>query len=273
MRKRYSFSSRRTGQAKDAKNIKKQKPKFPEVVEKLIKESEIILQILDARFIDDTRNLEIEKYLKDKRKKLINVINKSDLAQIKYIKPRLIPYVVTSCKKRTGIKQLREKIKTISKQIKKEKVIVGIIGYPNTGKSSLINLLIGKKSAGTGAEAGYTKGLQKLKLDKKILLFDSPGVIPKEEYTSVKNKKLTKHVKVGARTWSHVRNAEQIVAELIKEFPNILQNKYKIQTKSPEHLLEKLGRKKNFLKKGNEVDIDRTAKSILKDWQDGKIKI
>jgi len=270
MKPRYSFSSRRTGQARDPKNIRKQRPKYPELVRKMLYEADIILEVLDARFVADTRNIELEKDIIDSKKALIYVINKSDLA--KKINP-LKSSIIVSCKKRSGIKRLRDKIKELAKVVKKDKIIVGVIGYPNTGKSSLINLLIGKKSAGTGAEAGYTKGLQKLKLTQGILLLDSPGVIPREEYSSIGSKKLAKHAKVGARTYSQVRDPEAIISELMKEFPGVLQGHYNIKTKSSEHLIEKIGRQKNFLKKHNEVNFDKTSRFMLKEWQEGKIII
>ncbi|MFH1327012.1 MAG: GTPase [archaeon] len=273
MKPRYSFSSRRTGQARDPKNYLKQKAKFPAVVEKVLKTSDIILETLDARFISDTRNLEIEKEIKHQEKNIIYVVNKADLINKSKIKLPPLPYSIISCKKRTGIKTLRDKIKSIASKIKKEKIIVGVIGYPNTGKSSIINLLIGKKSAGTGAEAGFTKGVQKLKLSQNIVMLDSPGVIPKLEYTSVENKKLAKHVKVGARTFSQIKDPEIMISEFMKEFPNVLQKHYKIKTKSSEYLIEKLGRQKNFLKKGNLVNFDQTSRFILKEWQAGNIKI
>lgn len=272
MKPRYSFSSRRTGQARDPKNYLKQKTKFPESAQKVLNYSDIILQVLDSRFIEDTRNIELEKFAKKNKKQILHILNKSDLAKIKENPPT--PFVKVSCKKRTGIKLLRDTIKRIASKIKKEKINVGILGYPNTGKSSLINILIGKKSAGTGSQAGFTKGIQKLKLTENLMLLDSPGVIPKSEYSSIQNKKIAKHAKVGARTYAHVKNPEQIISELMKEYSKEIENHYQIKSnKNPETLLEELGKKRSFLKKGGVIDTDRASRLILKDWQEGKIKI
>jgi len=274
MKPRYSFSSRRTGQARDPKNYLKKKKKFPEIAQKVLDESDIVLQILDARFIEDTRNPEIEEYVKTTKKKLIQVINKSDLTLKNKIKLPKPPYAIISCTKRMGIKKLRDKIKELAHKFKKsERIIVGVLGYPNIGKSSIINLLIGKKSAPTASEAGFTKGLQKLKLSENILVIDSPGVIPKQEYSGVENEKITKHTKISSRTYAQVKDPETIIAELFKEYSNALQKHFKIKTKSPEHLIEKIGRQHNFLKKGNEINYDKTSRFILKLWQEGKIKI
>jgi hypothetical protein len=274
MRPRYSFSSRHTGQAKDPKNIRKKKKKFPEVAQKVLEDSDIVLQILDARFVTDTRNKEVEEYVKENHKKILNVVNKADLIAKKNLVLPPPPYAIASCKNRSGIKDLRNKIKKIASKIKKEeKVVVGIIGYPNTGKSSVINFLIGKKSAGTGSEAGFTKGMQKLKLTQDIVLLDSPGIISKKDYNAISSEKLAQNVKVGARSYSQVKNPEQIIVELMREFPGIISKHYKIETEDPEHLLEELGRKKNMFKKQGEVNFDKTSRIILKDWQEGKIKL
>jgi ribosome biogenesis GTPase A len=119
-----------------------------------------------------------------------------------------MPYSFVSCTKHRGIKNLRDKIKQMSKSVKKnennkfDRIQVGIIGYPNTGKSSITNSLIGRMSASVGAEAGHTKGIQKLRMTKDILILDSPGVIPKEDYSLHEQEKIIKHERVGGKSFS-----------------------------------------------------------------------
>ena len=272
MRIRYSFSSRRT---RHIGKIRKQRQKYPTLIKKIIEDSDIVLEILDARFPEETRNHEIEQEIKKLKKIIIYVLNKSDLTtKIKKFN-YLSPNIVVSCKERKGIRILRNLIKQFSKKIsKKEKVIVGIIGYPNTGKSSLINILIGKASAGTGAQAGFTRGIQKLKLDENTVLLDSPGVIPEKEYSGVEKEKIARHTMVGGRSYSQVKEPEIVIANLMKEYPKVLEKFYKIKANGDsEVLIEKLGNKKGFMKKGGKVNEDQTARDILKDWQDGKIKV
>jgi hypothetical protein len=271
MRVRYSFSSRRT---RRTKKIKKQKEKFPNILKKIIENSDIILEVLDARFIYETRNLEIEKSIKKQGKEIIYVINKIDLVKKinKEELKKLEPYTLVSYKLRKGGRELRNKIKLESKKIKKHKILVGVIGYPNTGKSSLINLLIGKNKAKTGAEAGFTKGVQKLKLTQNILLLDSPGVIPVEEYSNINKDAIVRHAKLSARTYSKVKDPELVISNLIKEHRGMLEKYYKINAKGDsEILIEELGKRKNFLKKGGEVNFDKTSRFILREWQEGKI--
>jgi len=280
MKVRYSFYSRRT---QHLENIRKQKAKYPILAEKVIRMSDIILEVLDSRFIRETRNPELEKQIKRENKRIIYVFNKSDLIDIKKVSEEdrtLNPKIFVSCTERRGIKELRNKIKALSKQIEKpvdnvlNRITVGVIGYPNTGKSSVINLLTGKGSAGIGADAGFTKSIQKIRLTSGIALLDSPGVIPGKEYSTSDNKMWSKNTKVGAKSYGQVKNPEVVVSDLMKEYPVVFENFYKISAEgNPEVLIEELGRKKGFLNKGNIVDGDKTARLIIKDWQKGKIKI
>jgi len=277
-RVRYSFSSRKTGHIK---NIRKQKKKIPSLVKEIIGVSDIILEILDARFLQETRNKELEELIKQQGKKIIYVINKTDLVDLKskvleVSSLKIYPYVFISCKQRKRVSELRNKIKIEAKSlnITDRGVQVGIIGYPNTGKSSIINVLSGKPSARTGSEAGFTKGVQKIRLSSDVLLLDTPGLIPESEYSHVKENAIKKHAKIGARTSNTIRDPEMVVFGLMKEFSHQIEKFYNIDAKgNPEVLIETLGRKKGFLKKGGVVDEDRTSRLIIQDWQKGRIKI
>ena len=281
MRVRYSFGSRHTGKIE---NISKQRRKYPDVVSEIIQICDIILEVLDARFINETRNIEFEEQIKGLGKKIIYVLNKCDLADVeaKRIELRklgLYPYVFVSCRKRIGGRELRSKVKMEAKRIvlpedDMKRVQVGIIGYPNTGKSSLINFLTGTSAAKVGAEAGFTKGMQRVKLTSEILILDTPGVIPKQEYSSQNQEAITKYAKVGARDYSKVRNPEQVVNSLMLEYGDAIEKYYSIEAMGDsEKVIEEIGKRRNFLKKGGIVHEDRAARSIIRDWQDGKIKV
>jgi len=253
--------------------IKKIRETVPDAVNRVIGSADIILYILDARFIEETRNYNIEQNIKLQNKKIIYVINKSDLTHKvdQNILNKLSPNVVVSCKTRRGVNELRNKIKIISRQLKKEPPIrIGSIGYPNTGKSSVINLVLGRKEvARTSPESGFTKGVMSLKLSKGVYLLDSPGIIPADERIDG----LQKLAQIGVRTYDKVDDPGLIVHELMKKYPGVFEKFYGIDANGDvEKLIQEVGRKKSLLLKHNLVDEDRTARVILKDWQKGRIK-
>lgn len=266
----------RANRPKDYEALSKQRQKYPEVVVKLLETSDVIIEVLDARFPEETRNREIEEVIKKRGKRLIFALNKSDLIdKKKFIVPKdMRPFVFISCKNREGSRVLRDLIKreVRYKQEKFDRAQVGIIGYPNTGKSSLINFLIGKSSAKTAYEAGFTKGIQKLKLSSKILLMDTPGVIPADKYSHTDPLKISHHVMVGARNYDKVKNPAFIVSEIMKDYTEQFAKYYGSDFDvDVEIFLERIGKKRNFLLKGGIADEDRAARSILRDWQEGRI--
>lgn len=251
----------------------------PLMIKNIIEQSDIILEILDARFIEKTRHKDLEKKIIDLDKKIIYVLNKSDLVNVQEVNKRvelekLKPHIFFSSKERNGTAILRNFIKKEAKKIKKDAVNVGIIGYPNTGKSSLINVLIGKPSAKVSSIAGFTKSIQKIKLSRGVYLIDTPGIIYPEERLSINRESPIKHSQIGAIDWNMIKDPEIIVNSLMKEYPEIIEKYYSIDSnKDSEILLELLGRRLNYLKRGNIVDETRTAKHILRDWQEGKIRL
>src|SRR3989338_2107047 len=125
MRVRYSFSSRRTGKI-DAHN--KHRQPFPALAKEVIRISDVILYILDARFVEETRNRDLERYMKEDGKDVITILNKCDLvnvADMQYQKnlSELKPYVFLSTKTNLGRKKLREQIKITIKKLRQNKSI------------------------------------------------------------------------------------------------------------------------------------------------------
>ena len=275
------------GKAKEGRNkpdyTNKHKTSVPSLIDQVISEADIILEVLDARFIEKTRNVELENKIKSLGKVLIYIFNKSDLVDINKIKLEedygdLKPSLFFSSTNRKGsatlVRMIKIQVKKIKKDAEKDAVNIGVIGYPNTGKSSMINLLAGRAVSRTSSEAGFTKGIQKIKIFSGVYLIDTPGIIPIEEKTYGNRKLLAKHAKIGATTWYKAKDPDVIVFEIMKEYPGILEAHYNIPADGDvEVLIEKLGRRLSYLKKGNEVDEDRTAKHILRQWQEGKIRV
>lgn len=261
-----------------SENTNKHKYSIPAIINRIVYEADIILEVLDTRFIEKTRNPEMEKKVKGLGKVLIYIFNKSDLVDIEKTKAeaeleKLRPHVFFSYQDRKSSATLKRILKIEAHKLDKSTVNIGVIGYPNSGKSSLINLLIGKKVARTSSEAGYTKGFQKVKITKGIYLIDTPGIIPMYEKMQGSTEMAASKSELGAITWDRAKNPDMVISNLVREYPNLLEKFYEIDANGDsEALIERLGRKLHYLKKGNEVDEVRTAKHILKDWQEGKIR-
>jgi len=281
MRVRYSFSSKRTGHLE---NIEKERKKYPDIVKEILKISDIILEVLDARFIDDTRNIGLEEEVKKQGKKLFYILNKCDLVDLaakkKEMKEKgLYPYVLISCTTRKGARELRTKLKIEAKRVElpseeMRRVQVGIVGYPNTGKSSLINFLTGGSAAKVGAEAGFTRNMQKIRLSADILILDTPGVIPAKDYSHQKQDMISQHAKISARDANKVKRPDMVIQTIISEYGPKIEKYYGVEVHGDGDLLiQEVGKKMNLLKRGGVVDEDRAARYILTDWQSGKIKV
>ncbi|HIJ12096.1 TPA: GTPase RsgA [Candidatus Woesearchaeota archaeon] len=241
-------------------------PSFWRHVNKVLKEASIVIEVLDARSIEDTRHIEIENKIEGMGKKILYVITKCDLVNLRDLKKgmkHLKPAVFISSKEKHGTTILKKKILELSKG---ESVTVAVVGYPNVGKSSLINALSGRGAARTSSESGYTKGMQKIKVDNKIMVLDTPGVYPHRE------KDMVKHGKIGAIDYSKIKDPELVVLKLIEEKKNLIMKYYEVFEQDPELLLEKIAIKKKRLSKGGGPDLESASRLILKDWQTGKIK-
>ncbi len=237
----------------------------------VIENSDLLIEVVDARFPEKTRNKKIEAIIKSKGKTLIIALNKSDLIskknaeQTKKEVNKDFPCVFVSSTQKKGMKRLRE---LIAIKTKKTGKTTGVIGYPNTGKSSVINALSGKKVK-TSITAGFTRGQQIIKKGNTKLI-DSPGVIPFEERNE------NELVLIGAKNPSKLEYPEDVaikLIELLKEKNPKELKRLGAESSNPDNALEEIALKKKRMKKGGLPDINAASKQLLLDFQKGKIKI
>jgi ribosome biogenesis GTPase A len=243
---------------------------FWEIIHKVIRESDIILIILDSRMMSQTRNLEIEKKVQNAKKPFIYVINKSDLVDkntLEAYKKTVPNSVFMSAKEHTGTQRLREKIQIMAaREGLNEEIRVGVLGYPNVGKSSIINALSGRRAAPVSNISGYTKSLRDVRISAKIMLLDTPGVIPYRENNDMK------HVMIGTIDYSKEKDPEFVVVHMMDEFPGMIEKHYDVKiNKDHNKTIEAIAKKRNLVAKGDVPDTRRAATMILKDWQTGKL--
>ena len=248
------------------------------IVNRIIDESQIIIEVLDARFINDTRNIEIERKIKFKRKKIIYAINKSDLISVKFsdLDLGIEPFVFVCSTKNLGTTKLRNIIRDYVFKLRgrnEEKIVnIGVVGYPNTGKSSLINVLGQRKAASTSPIPGHTHGMQKIRLFKRVYLFDTPGVFP----GSIKFND-TRNILSNVVDPNSVKDPDvyawKIIETIASSNPKILEKVYGIKySGNPESFIKDIAIKNNWLLKGGIPNIDDVSRRIIRNWQRGKLK-
>jgi nuclear GTP-binding protein len=150
----------------------------------------------------------------------------------------------------------------------RKQISVGLIGYPNTGKSSIINTLRKKKVCTVAPIPGETKVWQYVTLMKRIYLIDCPGVVPPSQTDTPEDILLRGVVRV-----ENVENPEQYIPAILKRVqPKHLERTYGIkETSDAIEFLSILARKGGRLLRGGEPDLDGVAKMVINDFLRGKI--
>jgi len=258
------------------------KSSFMKHVNDLIVKSDLVLEVLDARRPTQTRNAALERTVRGKRKRLLLVLNKADLltkeeAEQKKSEIRADSHTKTifvSALERDGINLIRREMTTTAKETGKKDFTVGVIGYPNVGKSTLINALAGrgKGRVATSRKAGLTRGIQKVKISDGLYLIDGPGIIPMEEkdefglyLVESKNPNQLKDLESAA-----VRLIQELGKEKVIAFYKL--NPEEMADKDEEDLLEEIAKKQNLRMSGGKGDTTRAAREILEAYQKHELK-
>ncbi|XP_065082244.1 nucleolar GTP-binding protein 2 [Ochlerotatus camptorhynchus] len=245
---------------------------------KVIDSADVLLQVLDARDPMGTRSKHIEGFLKKEKphKHLFFILNKVDLVPI-WVTQRWVallskeyPTIAfhASMTHPFGKGALINLLRQIGKlHMDKKQISVGFIGYPNVGKSSVINALRSKKVCKVAPIAGETKVWQYITLMKRIFLIDSPGVVYPTAETD------TEKVLKGVVRVELVNNPEDYIEIVLKR----IRKEYVLKTygvsewSSHIDFLEQIAKKSGKLLKKGEPDVQTMAKMVLNDWQRGKL--
>lgn len=251
---------------------------YKTLVKYVIKKADVLMEVLDARFPDETRNRDVEREIVSLNKPFIIVINKCDLVsrekleKTKAYLSKTAPTVFVSSKDKSGTTILRHQILE-SACIKGRDILVGTIGYPNVGKSSIINSVTGRHRTSTSPISGHTKGIQKVYAGSRIMFMDTPGLVPfdkTDEYTQG-----LLGIKDATKLQDHVGVSLKIIKKILAENKTSLESFYHIaiENESSYNVLELIGKQCNFLQKKGEIDETRTAIKVITDWQNGLLFI
>eukprot|EP00033_Pygsuia_biforma_P000501 GCRY01000590.1.p1 GENE.GCRY01000590.1~~GCRY01000590.1.p1 ORF type:complete len:622 (-),score=212.69 GCRY01000590.1:57-1922(-) len=279
------------------------KKQFFRDLKKVAEVSDVLLEVLDARDPLGCRCFDVEKWVlqRDPTKKIILILNKVDLVPREIIEVWLnylrrdfpcIAFKSSTQNQRSKISQSAVSIEnatqdqlstsdclgadTLLSLLKnycrnkniKTAISVGLFGYPNVGKSSVINSLKRSRAAGVGATPGFTTGVQEVHLDKHIKLLDTPGIVFAPGASVDSNVILRNCVKVE-QIDDPVGPVALIVARCQKDR---LMQLYNVPNFSDvTEFIAHVARSRGKLRKGGLPNMDAAAKLILQDWNKGTI--
>ncbi|KAL7936797.1 P-loop containing nucleoside triphosphate hydrolase protein [Trichoderma chlorosporum] len=302
---------------------------FDKVFKQVVEEADVVLYVLDARDPEGTRSREVERSVMAAAsggKRLILILNKVDLIPPKVLRDWLVylrryfptlPVRASHAAANAHVFSHRDltvqstsaalfkalKSYAASRDLKRA-VSVGVIGYPNVGKSSIINALLSRlsgkgsnnaKACPAGAEAGVTTSIRKVKIDSKLTLLDSPGVVfPSSSsiqsggLVAIKNAtEAHAHlVLLNAVPPKQIDDPVPAVSLLLRRLsttPDLLQkltNVYDIPALLPSSVdgdittdfLVQVARKRGRLGRGGVPNINAAAMTVVTDWRDGRIQ-
>ena len=260
---------------------------------------DVVVEILDARIPISSQNPDLKSMIGNKKK--IVVLNKADLADqkenekwVQYFKQKQIPAVLTQSNTGNGIANV---IKEIEKVMQPEmdllaqkgrigkSIRVMVAGIPNVGKSSFINRIAKKNTLEVGNKRGVTRKNQWMRINNKIELLDTPGVLwPKFETQEV-----ALHLSYIGTIKDDILDRTEIAFFLLKylleNYLEKVEKRYKIEKQEIEQILSQtedpnsnilsimhtIGRKRGAILSGGRIDEEKTAKLIIDDFRTGKL--
>ncbi len=243
--------------------------------------ADLAIEILDARIPFSSENPLLAKLRRDKP--CIKILNKSDLAD-----PELTRQWQTYLEREKGVKTLAlsmdqpDRIRQLSDLCKKmlpvernvsRSIQALIMGIPNVGKSTTINILAGRIIAKTGDEPAVTRQQQRISIGNDVVLLDTPGML----WPNLENKhggyRLAATGAIKDTAIVHEEVADYVLEYLIQAYPEQLKNRFQID-ELPEKsvdLMEMIGKKRGCLRTGGTIDKDKVAKIVLTELRSGAL--
>ncbi len=250
---------------------------------------DVVIELVDARIPLSSRNPEMEEMTGGKPRVIL--LNKADLADeaatekwVRYWKKSDCVALAIDCKSGRGLNKILPSVREIlrpqieaweEKGMKGRPIHAMVVGIPNVGKSSLINRLTKGSKAKAEDRPGVTRGNQWFSLEDGTLLLDTPGVLwPKFEDVTV-----GLHLAFTGAIRDQILDVEELACSLLEmmkeEYADRLMERYKLDPEDmdlePYDLLEQIGRKRGMLMRGNSVNTERAATTLLDEYRGGKL--
>jgi len=251
---------------------------------KVLDASDVLIEVLDARDPMGTRCEQLEREVRKNHpnKHIVLLLNKVDLVPT-WVSRRWIQVLmkefptlafhasITNPFGKNSLLNLLRQFGTLLKE--KKHVTIGMIGYPNVGKSSVINTIKRKKVCKSAPVPGETRVWQYIALTRKLYLLDCPGIVPPAPSDfDADCAKVLKGVVRAERIQCPSDYIDEVVSRAKQEY---LIQRYKLppdtKWRDGEEFLTIVARKMGKLQKGGDADLDTAARIVLYDWQRGRI--
>ncbi len=260
------------------------KSALEDIEDNKIKLADVILYVLDARAPFSCMNPNVNKIVHNKP--IIYVFNKMDLAddrRVAEIQKEFIESGKTTILVSSNNATFKNAVKSALKAVLKEKIErhkekqmtatykVLVLGVPNTGKSTLINMLAGVRKATTGNIAGVTRVNQWIKIDDMFMLLDTPGVLwPKFDDGLSRN--LAYVGSLSDKEFDMTDLGFELMQILFEKYPNTVKEKYDVDYEFEEfiELYDRICLKRGFIMRGNEIDYERAGRTFITEFRNGK---
>ena len=252
--------------------------------EKALKQSiskvDAVLEVLDARLPHASENPFVNKL--SKKTARLKLLNKADLADPRITQAWLDYYeaqggisaVAASVNQRGQAQPALEKCVRRIHRNRARKIKIMVVGIPNTGKSTLLNSLAGKKIAKTGNTPAVTRHQQRTSLPNNIDIYDTPGILwpviePKERALA-----LAASGAIADTAFDYHEIAFFVAGFLMDRYPNLVLDRYPFLSELPQtesEFIEAVGRARGCLKKGGVLDYQKASLAVIQDLRTGKM--
>jgi len=253
--------------------------------EKNLKHNDLVIEVVDARLPQSSENPMLNQIIKHRGKPHLKLLNKSDIADPKITSQWLKYYSQRANTLSLSVSAKNKKNKLAIKEacfslvphrgtsIKPVRAI--IIGIPNVGKSSLINLLTQRKIAKTGDVPAVTQMQQRIIVDDDFVLTDTPGLMWHKIEDEMQGNYLAASNIIGINAYDETEAALYLLDCLKASYATELMTRYDLLpneiAQPSEQIIEMIAEKKRMLLKGSQPDLKKAAMTILQDYRHQKI--
>jgi ribosome biogenesis GTPase A len=250
-------------------------------IKEALNQVDLAIEILDARIPFSSENPFLAK-LRDE-KPCIKVLNKCDLAdadmteswQAYLEQAKNVKTLAVSKDQTAKIRQLNDLChKLMPPDRTPDKLINALImGIPNVGKSTLINILAGRAIAKTGDEPAVTKRQQRVAISDSIVLLDTPGMLWPNIDNQHSGYRLAATGAIKDTAISHADVANYLLDYMAANYPQCLLSRFNLELMpaSVQEMIATIGKKRGCLRAGGEVDVDKVSKILLAELRSGKL--